>query len=250
MVKKEFDEKHMHDGHRARLFKTAFEAGLDNLSDIQIVELLLMYIIPRKDVNPLAHRLLHRYETLSNILSASVNDLASVEGLNEASAIKISVLNEIFFQNSLSFLGKKIKLKTVSDIYDLVEACLRYKNVENMLLIALSPTSVVTHKRFMSSESASRVSFSVEELANFFSSAKPASLIIAHCHPFGSATPSVSDVEGVSRVSELCHNFGINFIDAYIVGDDGIYSHADDMLVRKYLAVDNLADNVIGSSQD
>ena len=249
MGKKEFDEKHMHDGHRARLFRTAFEAGLDNLSDIQIVEILLMYIIPRKDVNPLAHRLLHRYETLSNILSASINDLASVEGLNEASAIKISVLNELFFQNSMSFLGKKIKLKTLSDIYDLIEACLRYKNVENMLLIALSPTSVVTHKRFLSSNSVSGVSFSVEELANFFSSAKPAALIIAHCHPFGKAKPSITDFEGVKMVSDLCRNFGINFIDSFIIGDDGIYSHADDKLVRKYYAVDDLSDNLIGNTE-
>jgi len=44
----------MHDGHRGRLLQTVNKAGLQDLSDIQKLEFILFYIIPRGDVNPLA----------------------------------------------------------------------------------------------------------------------------------------------------------------------------------------------------
>ena len=54
-------KKNIHAGHRRRLMELAYKAGHENLSDIQAVELVLCYVFPRGDVNPLAHRLLDRY---------------------------------------------------------------------------------------------------------------------------------------------------------------------------------------------
>ena len=52
------NDGNLHEGHRARLLDLALNAGVDNMSDIQVVEFFLTYIFPRGDVNPLAHRLL------------------------------------------------------------------------------------------------------------------------------------------------------------------------------------------------
>ena len=50
-------DKNLHAGHRAR----AMELLLNNasaLTDHQILEVLLFYVVPRIDTNPLAHRLI------------------------------------------------------------------------------------------------------------------------------------------------------------------------------------------------
>ena len=47
-----------HDGHRKRLRQRFLQAGIDGFDDLALLELLLQYAIPRKDTNPLAHRLL------------------------------------------------------------------------------------------------------------------------------------------------------------------------------------------------
>lgn len=49
------DEKNIHEGHRQRLLDLAISAGVDNMSEVQVMELFLTYIFPRGDVNPLAH---------------------------------------------------------------------------------------------------------------------------------------------------------------------------------------------------
>ena len=73
-----FNNDVSHDGHRERLTNLVEKSGLDNVSNIQAVEYFLTYIFPRGDVNPLAHRLLDKYETFANIINASVNDFLNI----------------------------------------------------------------------------------------------------------------------------------------------------------------------------
>ena len=47
-------EKTVHAGHRARLRERFLKEGLSGFSEHEVLELLLMFAIPQKDVNPLA----------------------------------------------------------------------------------------------------------------------------------------------------------------------------------------------------
>lgn len=54
----------VHDGHRARMKARFVRSGLDNFDDHSVLELLLFYAVPRRDVNELAHALLDHFGTL------------------------------------------------------------------------------------------------------------------------------------------------------------------------------------------
>ena len=58
----------MHEGHRDRVRKRFREEGLDHFSDVQALELLLFYVIPRGDTNPIAHELLSHFGSISQVL--------------------------------------------------------------------------------------------------------------------------------------------------------------------------------------
>lgn len=51
-------EKCSHEGHRERLRQRYIDASLDAFADHEVIELLLTYSIPRRDVNELAHRVI------------------------------------------------------------------------------------------------------------------------------------------------------------------------------------------------
>ena len=55
----------VHDGHRKSVKKKFIENGLDVFSPHEALELYLFYAIPRKDTNPLAHKLLDRFVTIA-----------------------------------------------------------------------------------------------------------------------------------------------------------------------------------------
>lgn len=73
----------IHDGHRARLRATFVENGLDGFNELNSLELLLFYAIPRRDTNELAHTLLDRFDSLDGVFDASLYELMSVEGIGE-----------------------------------------------------------------------------------------------------------------------------------------------------------------------
>ena len=80
----------IHEGHRDRLRARFLEEGLENITEIQVLELLLFYCIPRKDTNPIAHALLERFGSLPGVLEAPVSELKKVPGMGEASATFLS----------------------------------------------------------------------------------------------------------------------------------------------------------------
>ena len=85
----------MHDGHRQRLKARFRTEGLDNFDEVQVLELLLFYCIPRIDTNPLAHRLLDRFDSLAQVLEAPASELERVEGMGSNAATFLSLTTAV-----------------------------------------------------------------------------------------------------------------------------------------------------------
>ena len=81
-----------HKGHRERLKTRFLNSGLDSFTDVQALELLLFYAIPMKDTNPIAHALLNRFGSLSQVLEASPEELMKVPGIGENAAVFLTLL--------------------------------------------------------------------------------------------------------------------------------------------------------------
>lgn len=80
----------MHDGHRERLKLRAWEDGLLNLPEHEVIELLLYYSIPRQNVNMLAHQLIERFGSVKGVLDASYDDLFSIAGVGHSVALSLN----------------------------------------------------------------------------------------------------------------------------------------------------------------
>lgn len=67
--------ENIHQGHREKMRQRFLKSGLESFADHEALELLLYYAIPRRDTNPIAHRLMERYGSLTAVLSAPAEDL-------------------------------------------------------------------------------------------------------------------------------------------------------------------------------
>lgn len=239
------NEKGMHDGHRERLLDLGINAGLDNMSDYQVVELFLTYILPRGDVNPLSHRLLNNYEDFSNILDANILDLVNnIYGINDRSAKKISLFKEFLQYYTNSRLAKKKSFGTYGEIIDLCEELVRFRNSENIVMIALSSANRCIQKRILSDKSSNSVSLTIADLSAFLLSTKASKIVFAHCHPYGVAKPSDTDMDSYIQSRDFCKIYGVQFVDSYIVGLDGVYSCKEEKLLRVFMDVEYLAESL------
>ncbi len=223
-----------HAGHRDRLASTINTHGYQSLTQIQQVEWALTLVFPRGDVNPLAHRLLNRYQNFSNILDASLEDLCEVNGLNKKSAIKLKSLKEIMFSYNLSKITNKISLNNREEFLQYLENLLRFEATESLILFALNSRNQITQYRCINMNDVRTIGIPPEKIINFANSSKLVRLICAHNHPDGSAYPSQNDLEAGDYIDRILQTIGLSLFDNFVVGDDGIYSQKQEGFVKYY----------------
>lgn len=64
-----------HSGHRQRMRDRFLHTHFDGFEEHQILEMILFYVYPRTDTNPLAHRLLSTFGSIAAIFDAPVDRL-------------------------------------------------------------------------------------------------------------------------------------------------------------------------------
>ena len=82
-------------GHRQRLRDRFASSEERSRSEEGLLELLLTYAIPQKDVQPLANRLLAELGGLSGVLNTSTETLCKFEGIKENTAVLLKLVDLI-----------------------------------------------------------------------------------------------------------------------------------------------------------
>ena len=75
------NDPHAHAGHRQRVREKVFQGGMASMPDHELIEFLLFYAIPKRDVNPLAHALMNEYGSLDRLFAADEEELRQFPGV-------------------------------------------------------------------------------------------------------------------------------------------------------------------------
>ena len=226
--------KNEHDGHRQRLIDMAFNSDLDSIGELQTVELALFFIFPRGNTNPLAHKLLKKFGSFSNILNADINDLCSVSGIKEQSAKKIKLMLKMFHYYTKSRSKERANFSDISSTTSLLEKLLRYRTTETLFIFAVDHNFGIIEMREFDNQKSSKVGIMPLEIYNFIASTHPRFLVVAHNHPGGRAVASPDDHNAVKFLNDLLKNFDCDLLDSFIVGEEGIYSESREGFIKHF----------------
>ena len=213
-----------HEGHRERLLEK-FNINADLLTDHELLEAMLFMMIPRKDTNLLAHKLIRNFGSLENVFLAPKEKLCAVDGIGPSIASKIMVVGKTFER---IYKSKNKRSKTLSKM-DLVEKIVaEFYNVhkECSRIYLLNSRFTILHSLSYNDDEYNRVSAEPKEVLNFICAHKPKYLLIAHNHPSGSLTPSLNDDYTTANFIKLCDLLEVSVIDHLIIADGEYYSYA------------------------
>jgi len=82
-------------GHRARLRARFLSGDPSAMNEVGLVELLLTYAIPRRDVRLLAETLIAQFGSVAALLSAEPKALQKVRGINEGTAVLFKLVQAL-----------------------------------------------------------------------------------------------------------------------------------------------------------
>lgn len=216
----------IHDGHRSRIRERFTEHGLDSFNDINALELLLFYSIPRKDTNEIAHRLLEHFGSLHKVFSASVEELVEVPGISQNSAVLISLIPQMMKKSEIS---RTKDIKCINDASDAAAYLIpRFMNEQDEVLLMLcldNKRSIICCKE-IARGTVDSVDASSRRIAEIALKQKAVSVIISHNHPGGLVIPSREDDYVTKCIYKALYAVGIELEDHIIVADEKYMSFA------------------------
>ena len=183
----------IHEGHRERLRERYAEHGLDTFNDLNVLELLLFYAIPRRDTNELAHALLDRFGTLDAVFDASIQQLEEVPGIGHNAALLINLIPQLGRRYAISRTG-------LVEVFDSSRAAARYliprlgsEKDEQALLLCLNPQKQLISAVKLAKGVVNGVNLNTRQVVETALKYCASSVILAHNHPSGNFTPSRED---------------------------------------------------------
>ena len=217
----------VHDGHRERLRARFAEHGLESFNELNALELLLCYAIPRRDTNEIAHKLLDAFGSLSGVFQASMQELTSIPGIGENAATLILMVPQIVKKAHVS---KAKETKIIRNSTDAGNYLLPYfldEPDEIVMMLCLDNKRAVICCREMGRGVVNCVDANIRRMVETALKVKTTTVIVAHNHPNGVALPSREDDNFTRTLYRSLGLLGITLEDHIIVANDEFVSLAD-----------------------
>lgn len=226
------ENKNPHINHRRRLYALTEKIGIENLTDIQAMELLLTYIIPRKDTNEIAHELLEEFGTFAGVLDAPISALERVSGVGHRTAQMISFMKGFFFlYRTTQDKNKKISFATKGQMMGYISNYLQDSKNEQLYVFGLNSKKEVIKVAKIAEGDETSVVVLPRVLIDFISAHRPHSVVIAHSHGNNPPTPSTADIAASNRISTILKASNVKYSDCIIISNSGSYSFLDNALI-------------------
>lgn len=216
----------VHDGHRERLKERFRSEGLDGFTEVQVLELLLFYCVPRKDTNEIAHALLEKFGTLAQVLDANPADLEKVPGMGSNSALFLKLLSAAGRRYQISRTESASILRTIEQCGAYLQPRFFGRKHEAVFLLCMDAKCKVLACKQVGEGSVNSAGVPIRRIVETALSANATMVVLAHNHPSGLALPSADDIQTTKRLAVALDTVEITLIDHLVFSDDDYVSMA------------------------
>lgn len=222
----------IHSGHRERMRQQLKTSGMDSLSDVQVLEVLLYYAVPRGDTNPVAHALLNRFGTLDGVFSAPEAELLKIDGVGAAAAQLLRLVPQIARRCLLSRNAQITVLDTTSKCGRYLLPYFHGAQEELVYLLCLDAKCKALDCVCIHRGGVNVASIAARKVVKAALDTNATSVVLAHNHPSGLALPSPEDRQTTLVLQAALDAVGVVLADHIIVADDDFVSLRDDGILE------------------
>lgn len=223
--------EHLHTGHRERLFERYANSGIDSFSDVELLELVLTFAIPRKDTNPIAHRLLAQFGSLRTVFEAPLLSLESVEGMTKRAATLLQMYPGVWKRYENCLQRETVFFRTTEACGDYLEPFFRGLRDEHVWLLCLDAKCKLLDCREISHGTVNFATLPIRRVVETALAVNASSVVIAHNHPSGIALPSKEDVELTKQLQTALQSVDVLLADHIVVAEGDYVSMRDSCLL-------------------
>ena len=206
--------------------------GVENLTDTELLAILLRTGIKDHSVIEIARDLLNENESLAVIASKSVEALAKYKGIGGDKAATLAAAFEIsrrILSQNKWYSDKKIT--SPEDVASIFIPLLRDELKEKFIVVSLNSANKIIKYNTISVGSLNASIVHPREVFKVAIDNSSANIILVHNHPSGNAEPSNEDIAVTKKICESGKVLDIKVFDHIIIAGTSYTSFVEKRLI-------------------
>lgn len=198
--------------------------GKENLSNSELLALILKTGTKNINVIDVSHNLLNEIGDITNLKYISLNTLKSINGIGEAKAIELLALTELSKRIYYKLDKKRIRLSNPKTIYEQNKYLFDGINQEHFYALYLNNKKELIERKLLFMGTINKSVVHPREIFKEAYNLSASSIVCMHNHPGGDFMPSSEDIRLTKALIEIGNLNGIPVIDHLIITNSGYYS--------------------------
>ncbi len=204
--------------HRKRLRQRFLDGGAAAMPDYELLELVLFRAIPRRDVKPLARRLLDLFGDFNRVVSAPEARLQEVEGVGDAVVLELKIVEAAAHRLMRSKVIDRPVISGWDAVLDYCHTTMAHRETEQFRVLYLDRKNVLIADEEQARGTVDHVPVYPREVVKRALELNASALILVHNHPSGDPTPSEADISMTRQIDEAAQALGLTLHDHLIIG--------------------------------
>ena len=206
-------------GHWARLRERFLNGGADALLDYELLEMVLYLGKTRGgDMKPLAKKLIKKFGSFGDVVSAEPARLMEVDGVGEVTAAAIKTVQAWALRMAQSTVLNRPTLSSSAALIDYCTASMAYNKIEQFRVLYLDRKNTLIADEQQQEGTVDHTPVYPREVVGRALELGASAIIMAHNHPSGDPTPSRADIDMPAKISAAGKSLGVVLHDHIVIG--------------------------------
>ncbi len=208
-------------GHRARLRQRFLKSGADALHDYELIELALFAAHPRGDTKPMAKRLVKRFGSFNEVVTAEPARLREVDGIGDAAVAALKLVEAAAVRLVRGTVVNRHIISSWQALLDYCHASMAYHPTEQFRILFLDRKNRMIADELKQTGTVDHTPVYPREVVKRALDLNASAIVMVHNHPSGDPTPSNADIDMTKEVARAAKAVGIALHDHVIIGRQG-----------------------------
>jgi DNA repair protein RadC len=214
--------------HRERLRGKFNVSGPTALYNYEMLELLLTYVIPRKDVKSIAKTLLKKFGTIKAVMDADPAELVKIHGVGPKTPILFKLAKEIGSLYLKEKAKEKPQISCTTELLNFCKMALGGLSDERFCVIHLNAQNRVIEMETIQEGIVNQAVVYPRKVLENALKRKASAVILVHNHPSGHVKPSDADIKLTKTIQETARMLDIIVHDHIIIGGNSFFSFREE----------------------
>ncbi len=194
--------------------------GATYLSNAELLAILLRTGSKGQSALAIAQTLLKQVRGLKFLNEITIEELVSIQGIGESKAVQLLASIELGKRITKASHIKQDAILSPEDCVSFLSADMKHLTQEHFVVLFLDTKNYIMGQKTIFIGSLNKAIVHPREVFKEAIKRSSASVICAHNHPSGDATPSQQDIQLTHRLYEAGELIGIRLLDHLIIGDN------------------------------